>query len=451
MKNKSGYFKGFLAILILSTAFFSCKKQASQIGLDVVDGNPITLLYSDTTQVEVHSVLRESVRTDEMSYQSLGVVVDPVFGKTKADLYIQYDLSLYMYSFGDNPVLDSIVLFMDYQGIPSYGDTTAALSFRVYQLDELLDYDTSYYSTQTAAYLPTILGEKTLVPRPYDSVMIDTTNVAPHFRVRLKEELGEYLMSFTLDDSVYYDNDKFVEFFKGLYFESVYTGGMGNLTFFNMYDTYSKIVLYYSNDTSDSLSYAFYPGSASAPSFQNFDHNGYAEADPDFYNQVINKDTTLGEEKFYLQTLGGVDAYVRFPSLFNREDYENYAINEAKLVITNIDPESVFAPAESMWMFKNTYSEADSTYVYAYVDDINVGEEFFDGTYNSELHQYEFRITNYIQNYIAGNLDTDYILLQILGANYAGARVIAGGPNNPDTESQIKLELLYTKINTDQE
>ena len=71
----------------------------------------------------------------------------------------------------------------------------------------------------------------------------------------------------------------------------------------------------------------------------------YVGSDPDFYRQVIEKDTTEGEQKFYMQTLGGVDSYIRFPSLFDREDFTKYAINEAKLVITDIDPESMFAQA----------------------------------------------------------------------------------------------------------
>jgi len=447
MKNTSSFLKSILALLLIGVLFFSCKKEPSQIGLDIVGDNPLNVLYTDTASVQVHSVLVDSVRTDELINNVLGVVVDPVFGTTHADLYMQYSLSLSSFNFGDEAVFDSVVLSIPYQPISVYGDSMAPLSFRVYELDELLDLDTAYYSNQTAEYLPTLLGEKTFVPRPLDSVLIDTTLVAPHFRLRLSDEFGQHLMSF--EDTVYYNNIDFLDHFKGLYFESVYTGGMGNLTFLNMYDINSKLTVYYSNAIDDSLSYDFVPSQYSA-SFQNFDHLDYVGSDPDFYRQVIEKDTTLGAQKFYMQTLGGVDSYIRFPSLFNNEEFAKYAINEAKLVITNIDPDNVFVQPTNMTLFQKIYLDADSSNNYYYLEDTGGGEAYFGGYYNSTSKKYEFRITNFMQSYISGDYDSDYILLQTIGYSNKGARLIGGG-SAPDInpESRIQLEIIYTEVTPD--
>jgi hypothetical protein len=447
MKNTSSFLKSILALLFVGLLFSSCEKNPSQIGLDIVGDNPLTVLFSDTASVQVHSVLRDSVRTDELINNVLGLVVDPVFGTTKASLYMQYNLSLSSFSFGDEAAFDSLVLSIPYQMTTVYGDTMAPLSFKVYELNELLDVDTSYYSNQSAEYLPTLLGEITLVPKPMDSVLIDTTYVAPHFTLRLSDELGQRLMSF--EDTIYYNNADFIERFKGLYFEPIHTGGEGNLTFLNLYGTQSKLTVYYSNDIDDSLSYNFIPSQYSA-SFQNFDHLDYIGADADFYNQVIENDTTLGEEKFYMQTLGGVDSYIRFPSLFDNEDFSKYAINEAKLIITNIDPESKFVGPTSMSLLQKRYSDIDSTNNYYYLEDTGGGEAYFDGFYNSTSKQYEFRITNFMQRYIAGDFESDNILMQIVGATYKGSRLIAGGSNSDlYPESNIRLEIIYADMESE--
>ena len=444
MKKTSAFLKSIFALLLLGVVFLSCKKEPSQIGLDLVSGNPLNVLFTDTTSVRVYSVLRDSVRTDELTYNMLGVIVDPIFGTTKTSLYTQYNLSLASFSFGENALFDSLVLTVPYQKTSVYGDSLASLSFNVYELDELLNFDTAYYSNNTAAFLPDLLGEITLVPKPFDSVTIDTTKVGPQFSMRLSDELGQRLMS--LEDTIYYNNEDFIDLFKGLYFEPVYTGGMGNITFLNMVDSRSKLTIYYKNDLADSLSYSLVP-SIYTPSFQNFDHLGYVGSDPDFYRQVIEKDSTLGSQKFYLQTLGGVDSYISFPTLFKREDAGKYAINEAKLIITNIDPDNLIVQPINLVMYQKIYSEADSTSNYYYIEDISAGDAYFGGHYNSVLKQYEFRITNYVQDYILGNIDSENLLMQISGATYKGARLIAGG-SNPDfsPESQIRLEIIYSDI-----
>ena len=447
MKKTSSFLKSILALLIVTLLFFSCKKEPSQIGLDIVGNNPLNVLFSDTASVRVYSILRDSVRTDELPNNMLGYVVDPVFGTTKADLYAQYGISLLSFSFGENATFDSIVLSIPYQSVPVYGDSMAPLSFGVYELDELIYYDSAYYSNSTVSYIPELLGKITMVPKPFDSVLMDTIKVMPHFTMRLSDELGQRLMSF--EDTVYYNNDYLLDHFKGLYFKSEYTGGVGNLTFLNMVGAYSKLTIYYKNDVADSLKYDLVPSTYS-PSFQNFDHLNYIGSDPDFYHQVIEKDSTLGAQKFYLQSMGGVDSYISFPSLFNREDYAKYAVNEAKLIITDIDPDNMFTQPNSLVLFQKKYSSIDSTNNYYYIEDANGGEAYFDGYYNSALKQYEFRITNFMQDYIAGKFDSDDILLQIMGANYKSARLIGGG-YSPDVnpESQIRLEMIYTDIKTD--
>lgn len=115
--------------------------------------------------------------------------------------------------------------------------------------------------------------------------------------------------------------------------------------------------------------------------------------------------------------------------------------------MSHIDPESVFTEPVSIALLQKRYSDIDSTSLYYYLEDSGAGEAYFDGSYNSTSKQYEFRITNFMQHYIAGNYDSDNILLQIVGANYKGSRLIAGGSDSDlNPESNLRLEIIYTDM-----
>lgn len=148
---------------------------------------------------------------------------------------------------------------------------------------------------------------------------------------------------------------------------------------------------------------------------------------------------------------GGVDSYIRFSSLFDNKDFAKYAINEAKLVITNVDPDNdMFAQPTSMSLLQKRYSDIDSTSNYYYLEDTGGGDAYFDGYYNSTSKQYEFRITGFMQNYVKGNFDSDNILMQITGATYKGSRLIGGGSSSDlNPESRIRLEIIYTEMDTE--
>jgi hypothetical protein len=77
------------------------------------------------------------------------------------------------------------------------------------------------------------------------------------------------------------------------------------------------------------------------------------------------------------------------------------------------------------------------------------GDAYYGGTYNSASHQYEFRITHFLQKYMAGGFESDKILMQIMNANYTASRLVAGGSDSSLPESNIKLKVIYTEIKSD--
>jgi len=100
----------YFLLFFLSVVIFSCHKDPTRIGLELQPSEDQMNVYmSDTTTIIAHSMLYDSVRTDETSVTMLGSYFDPVFGSSTVSLYTQLMLSSTSVNFGDNPVLDSII------------------------------------------------------------------------------------------------------------------------------------------------------------------------------------------------------------------------------------------------------------------------------------------------------------------------------------------------------
>ena len=90
---------------------------------------------------------------------------------------------------GNNPVLDSLVLVLDYAGL--YGDSMAQHSFNVYKVIEPLYASKLYYSDSKVLTLPAAIGRKAnFVPNLKDSVTVLGNTMPPQLRIRLTDQLG---------------------------------------------------------------------------------------------------------------------------------------------------------------------------------------------------------------------------------------------------------------------
>ncbi len=458
MTIKRNLFIASLGIVVLTMAFFSCKKDISKIGVEVVGENPLKVSYMDTITIKVHSELIDSLRTDELSSHVMGAFKDPVFGTINASIYSQFRLkSGYEdFDFGTNPQLDSIVLYIAYTENEVYGDTLYNQKWTVYEVGEDMFLDTAYYSFQQLRTKADIIGQAQFVPN-FDSVEYidvvaeDTTTIMQPIRIPLSQELGMKLLTF--DTLVYEDNDSFLEAFKGIFITTLdqdlpHSGG--SLVNANFASDNTYIRLYYHNDEypSDSLDNSLqydYVVNFSTARYSNFNHYDYADADADFRAQVINGDTTLGDEKIYLQGLGGVRSVITFPYISKMDDYYKYAINEAKLLLYDVDETSNLAAIEDLTLSHKV--TVDSSDYYYTITDASSGDLYFGGGYNSTDKNYYFRITQYMQDLIQGYNADNRLRIEIVGGAVHPNRLVAGGSNPLIlSDKKLKLQLIYTKI-----
>lgn len=430
-----------LALLVLFAT--ACSKKTERIGDNLQpDQNLIRLMHTDTTSIVAYSELVDTIRTDEPARNLFGSLKDPVFGTTRAGFYTQTRLSTNGHNFGINPQLDSLVLQIAYQGY--YGDTNTTQTMRVYELLDDIYLDSAYYSSNVRNITQIDLANHSFVPAPRTPFIWQEDTLSPAMRVRLSDistALGEKILN--ASDTDLESTENFKEYFKGLFVMAEAVNSDGAILYYNLNSNLSRLTIYYSNDTDDSLRYEFFITTSEAR-YNYFDHNNYADADPAFQNQVLNGDTASGSQKLYTQAMAGVKTKLRFPHLSKMAaDGKNVVINEAKLLFRSTE-DTVLTPPSQMVLVKD---KGDGTYTV--LPDQLEGDAYFGGLYKSSVNGYEFRITHYVQDLLLNPAQTDNYGLYffVLSASSKADRWVFNGPRpETDTLNSLKLQLIYSIV-----
>lgn len=434
-----------LSVIVL----ISCNKKPEKIGDNIQpDRNMLSISFSDTSGIVAYSSLEDSIRTDATTNLMVGSIKDPYFGTTIAGFYTQLRLSTTGESFGTNPVADSLVLQIAYNGY--YGDTTKAMTFRVYELLEDIYVDSSYYSASFKQTGDIDYAGYTIEPRPNSAFPFNGDTLDPMVRIRLSDlsdGLMQKLISATEADLD--SNSSFQSYFKGLYVTADPASTGGSISYFSLTSSNTKLTLYYSNAEEDSLSYSFYVTSGDEH-YNVFDHQNYQDAEPEFISQVVNKDTAYGDNRLYLQAMSGVKTRLRFPKLWERPEFKDKIIivNEAKLFLSGLELPDIYTAPEQLVMVSD---DGDGTY--SVLEDQLEGTSYFGGTYKSSVNEYQFRLTRYVQNKLIQKTDSlDHgLLLYISGASGKADRWVFNGPRPQlDTIKPLRLQIVYTIMKTEE-
>lgn len=161
--------------LFMSVALISCKKKEYQLGSDLIDQNSLLEGTSvDTFDILSYSIIEDSIISDNASNVLLGSYNDPLFGAFSSSFYTQLRLASVDPNFADPStiVIDSFVIGLEYLGY--YGELDDQ-SFEVYQLDESLSIDSTYYSFNTLSHngVNLVPAEHAVItPKPLDPTVI---------------------------------------------------------------------------------------------------------------------------------------------------------------------------------------------------------------------------------------------------------------------------------------
>jgi len=357
--------------------FFSCDKDFASIDSDVISSeNAINFTTSSIEYPLIASNLRVNpIKSNNLPSFMLGYNNDPIYGESKASFLGQVIPAEFSPSFGDNVVLDSVVLTIPYYSrsvetseegdityeIDSiYGNTATKLyvyksNFYLRDFDPSGDFSDSqnYYSNGALSnseyinqaeveaellYESGILGDGTddFIPSSerIDLTLLDSlgesyvsSSIAPAIRLKLNnpnDNFWENLIFENEGNSVLINPNTFKEFFRGLYIKAEGINSDGSMMLLNFASSNTKLTIHYTSETSsdndtDTGGTVTDPIESQNEYVLNFTDNLINIYDNNFLVDVSSPNTIEGDERIYLK---GGEGYMSTIDLFGG-DVEN--------------------------------------------------------------------------------------------------------------------------------
>ena len=436
-------------IVVLLCFFISCKK-SNDFGLQVQPNQDLlSANQTDTSTLITYSTIEDSLKTDELSGPNLlGSYVDPSFGFLKTSIYTQIRLENSVdfrpdgASSLDDIVVDSVVLYLAMDG---YYGNEGSQTFEVYQLDEDLHIDSNYYTNSTINYISTdlvangqnLISVDPLVPGYVEGELVDEAII----RIPLSNSAFALPIMNESGNSALDGNDgenEFLDWFKGLLIttnNTNQTSNQGAIYYIDLLSDYSKVTLFY-RDTSglsqdhDTIAFDFNLN-ANCARFHSSEIN--------YTSTIVDAtitDTSLGNELFYVQPLGGCKGKVYFPYLDALSD-TSVMINKAELILPfQFYLLDAYRPPSTL-ILSTKNNDGETIFL----------SDFFEsdhgGTIDLVNSQYRFNITRHINEIINGTKENQAISILSLGSGISANRAILNGANT-SKKDQPKLIITYT-------
>lgn len=378
----------------------------------------------------------DSLASSQVLQNCAGTYYDPILGKVNASFAAQLRLQLNNISFGENPVVDSIVLALPYAG--AYGDVlklNGLQRFIVYELDTALNTQQVYYTNANFPVKPEPIGVSPfLVPRLNTNVQVAGTTAPPQLRIRLNQSLGERFVA-PENQSNFQNNDVFLNFFKGIKVEAELfrdQPGDGSIVYFDLLRG-ARIELYYKNDAQDSLRANFVINELSSR-VNTFSHHYSAEV----LNSLNNAEA--GKLRLFNQSTGGLRTVMFFPDIQQWKAGRRILVNKAELEV-HVDESTIgiYSPPSRI---DAVTKDAEGRLIN--LPDFAIRQlRPLGGDYQSNQKLYRFTITKYIQELVNGAEDKGLILVNTAAAISAN-RVVFHGPESPI--NPLKLKIIYKEL-----
>ena len=350
---------------------FSCDKDFTSIDSDVISSeNAINFSTSSIDYPLVASNLRlNPVKSNNLPSFMLGYNNNPVFGESKASFLGQVIPAEFSPSFGENVVLDSVVLTIPYysravetseEGDISYeidsiyGNSPTKLyvyksNFYLRDFDPSGDFSDAqnYYSNGALSNSEYINQSEVEAELLYESGVIgdgsdDFTPSSERIDLTLLDSLGESYVSSSIApairlklnnpndnfwQSVFFENEgnaalvnpnTFKEFFRGLYIKADGVNSEGSMMMLNFASSNTKLTIHYTSETSsdsdtDSGGTTTETITSQNEYVLNFTDNLINVYENNFQVDVSTPNTVEGDERLYLK---GGEGYMSTIDLF---------------------------------------------------------------------------------------------------------------------------------------
>ena len=353
-----------LVICLVLICAQSCEKDFTSIDSDVI--NSENAINFETSSIEypivTHSKIVDPVQSNNLPSFLLGYNNHAIYGESTSSFVGQMVPDQYSPDFGDNVVLDSVVLTIPYfsRGVETsdeddityeldsvYGGSPIKLSiyrnnFFLRSFDPYGEFDDSqkYYSNGSLSDLESIsqgqlegellfeIDDFSPSASQINLTELDTLGdtfvsqkIAPALRFRLDTPNDNYWQNLIFEnenDPVLNNENNFKEFFRGLYIKVEGINSEGSMILLNLASTNTNLTIHYTSDTpitsetdtgniDDITSYQNdYVLNFSGVLLNIFDNN--------FSIDVSSSDEVNGDENIYLK---GGEGYIGLIDLFN--------------------------------------------------------------------------------------------------------------------------------------
>lgn len=357
----------FFIILI-----YSCDKEFTSIDSDVISAeNAINFNTSSVDYPIVASNLRlNPVKSNNLPSFMLGYNNNPFYGESKASFLGQIVPAEFSPSFGENVVLDSVVLTIPYysRGVDTdddgnisyeidsvYGNTATKLyvyksNFYLRDFNPSGDFSDSqnYYSNGALSNSETINQSEIEAELLYESGILgdgsdDFIPSSERIDLTLLDSLGESYVASSIApavrlklnnpndnfwESLFFENEgnpelinpnTFKEFFRGLYIKADGVNSEGSMMLLNFASSNTKLTIHYTSETStdsdtDSGGTSTETITSQNEYVLNFTDNLVNIYENNFQVDVSNSNTVEGDERIYLK---GGEGYMSTVDLFS--------------------------------------------------------------------------------------------------------------------------------------
>ncbi len=399
-------------------------------------------IYTDTLTLRTKTVTEFPLKTTTNSKFLLGTITDPVFGKSTASIFTQFQIGGQVdLGSPDSLFVDSLVLTMQYNG--HYGSFTDAQNIKVYQVTQDINADSAYYSNRSFGTSVTEVGRKlNFTPDFSSTIIIVNDTIAASLRIRLSDHLGQDLLRQSKGAN-FASNSAFQNYFKGLLIASDSMQNGKGVMYFNLTSStsVSKLTVYYHKPDVSALAFDFIIGTDCA-TFNHYTHNFISTE-----IQTALQSNSTSDSVVYVQSMAAVKTKITIPNLKN---LGSILVNKAELEITvpawKIDPDSVFqCPARMLCLLAD--SAGKNLVIPDQISANLIYGGFKETTYinGQKIYKYKFSITEHMQDLVNGSVvDYGLFLLTYPSPEIADRIILAGG--NRTDELRMKINLIYTKL-----
>lgn len=504
----------FSSILFIPAIFFfaiinwNCSKiNTTSIGQDLIPAVDNVSTFADTLEINTtQGVFFDTTRISSTDNHTLGSITnDPVFGTTKADVFVELKPPFFPYHFGNagdtvdavvNPApntsgFDSIVLCLAFKGL--YGDTTMKHSFNVFKIDkDATDFrNFSYKLDYQPAITPGAIGSAEFLPTAVKNIIrfpgSKKDTVTNQIRIKLNQSfLSEFVASLdtsTGSTSIFRSDSLYKNLLRGFAIKTGELAKSNALFYVDLNSTNTRLEVHYKkrrNAILDTTFSAFYFSTSSSASVSSSGHANYLKRDSSLAEFIKSPSA----DALYLQTGPGTYATLKIPRLNN---FPNSIIHKAEIIVEQIpastpvlaELDKALAPPQYLYLdlvdtispvsYKPIYYDLNPAVSYNPDNSLfffptgGVDFNYFGGfiqrkndAVGNSINYYSFNISRYIQNMVTKRT-ANYALRLYAPHNLtyhnnvfafknslANGRIKVGSGSN--LNYKLRLKIIYSKI-----